>query len=106
MLALSTLLAIDQPKSTEVFGEKGNTLKKLNEDLADHCEGLEFDNEVEKEHLTSHYKRNSTINDLRIGGIDVISINLRCRFQSGSSNTNLENSNRHNYYQDLVFDFQ
>ena len=86
LLALSTLLAIDTPKYTDVFGGKGNTLKKLNEDLADYCKGLEFDNKVEKEHLTSYYNRNSTVNDLRMGGIDVISIDLRCRFQSGSSN--------------------
>ena len=79
-------------------------MKQLNKDLENFNSKNDLGKETNADDLTSHYNRNATVNDLRMGEIDSISIDLRCGFTSGSSNANSNNSNRSNYYRDLIFD--
>ena len=97
------MLALNPPDSTLVFEKKGETLRKLNKELADFNLSNNLGEQVNADDLTLYYNRNATVNDLRTGEIDSIAIDLRCGFTLGSSSANSSNSNRSNYYHNLVF---
>ena len=97
------MLALDPPDSTLVFEKKEETLRKLNKELADFNLSNDLGEQTNVDDLTLHYNRNVTVNDLRMGEIDSITVDLRCGFTSGSSSANSSNSNRSNYYCNLVF---
>ena len=83
--------------------KKGDTLIKINKELAEFNQKNDSCEEASADDLISHCNRITTVSDLRMGEIDSISIDLRCGFTSGSSSESSNSSNRSRHCRDLIF---
>ena len=73
----------DPPHATALFANLGeSSLKYLNVQLKEFTEEkcMPMDDLMTKEKLSSHCAKNCTVNDLRMGKVGPLEIDLRCGF--------------------------
>ena len=102
-------LVCDPPHATALFAKPGkSSLKYLNGQLKEFTEVkyMLMDDLMTKEKLTSHYAKNCTVNDLRMGQIGPLEIDIWYGFADSSNYFNSKRSNSIFHMRSLFFDLE